>query len=115
MLREVEEPDKFAALSDREKVELIPQAVADRVAMVAKEGQLPTRWGEDQIAPILQNSATRARWGSSKSEALKKVIALAGMADEARETIGARQSSGSSLAAEQERKGRAALARGFSF
>jgi hypothetical protein len=81
-------------LTDREKVDLIPQGVAQRVAMVAKEGQLPTRWGEDQIAPILQNSATRAQWGNSKSEALKKVIALAAMADTAR----------SQLASEQEKK-----------
>ena len=87
MLKEVEEPDQFAALSDREKVDLIPQSVAGRVAMVAKEGQLPTKWGEDQIAPILQNSATRARWGSTKTEALKKVVALAGMADKARQNL----------------------------
>jgi WD40 repeat protein len=55
--------------------------------MVAKEGQLPTKWGEDQIAPILQNSAMRARWGSTKTEALKKVVALAAMAEKARRNL----------------------------
>ena len=84
VLKEVEEPEKFASLSDREKVDLIPQSVATRVAMVTGEGQLPTRWAEDQIQPILQNSTTRARWGNSKSEALKRVVALAAMADAAR-------------------------------
>jgi WD40 repeat protein len=87
VLKEVEEPEKFESLSDREKVDLIPQTVTTRVAMVTGEGQLPTRWAEDQIEPILQNSATRARWGSSKSEALKRVIALAGMADAARKKL----------------------------
>jgi WD40 repeat protein len=87
VLKEVEEPEKFESLSDREKVDLIPQTVVTRVAMVTGEGQLPTRWAEDQIQPILQNSATRARWGSSKSEALKRVIALAGMADAARKKL----------------------------
>jgi WD40 repeat protein len=51
--------------------------------MVTGEAQLPTRWAEDQIQPILQNSATRARWGNSKSEALKRVVALAAMAERA--------------------------------
>ena len=86
VLREVEEPDKFAQLSDHAKDALIPQAVASRVAMVAAEGQLPTRWGEDQIAPVLQNLPTRRRWGKS-SEALAKVIALGKMADRARDRI----------------------------
>ena len=87
ILREVEEPDKFVHLSDQEKIDLIPQALAVRVAMVAAEGQLPTSWGEDQIAPVLQNLPTRARWGKSKSEALDKVIALAAMADQARQNV----------------------------
>jgi hypothetical protein len=86
-VREVEEPEKFESLSDRQKVDLIPQTVATRVAIVTGEGQLPTKWAEDQIQPILQNSAMRARWGSSKSEALKRVIALAGMADAARKKL----------------------------
>jgi WD40 repeat protein len=103
VLREVEEPDQFDGLSDREKVDLIPQAVAQRVAMVAKEGQLPTRWGEDQIAPILQNSATRTRWGNFKSQALKKVIALAAAADTARKSLELAEFR-SQLAAEQEKK-----------
>ena len=103
VLREVEVPEQFEGLSDREKVDLIPQAVAQRVAMVAKEGQLPTRWGEDQIAPILQNSATRAQWGNSKSEALKKVIALAAMADTARKSLELAEFR-SQLASEQEKK-----------
>ncbi len=87
VLREVKEPDKFANLSDKAKVDLIPQAVAGRVAMVAAEGQLPTRWGEDQIAPILRNLPTRKLWGSSASEALAKVIELGKLADQARRDL----------------------------
>jgi WD40 repeat protein len=103
VLKEVEEPEKFPSLSDREKVDLIPQPVATRVAMVTKEGQLPTRWAEDQLAPILQNSATRARWGGSKSEVLKRVIALAAMADAARKKLELAEFR-NQLAAEQEKK-----------
>jgi WD40 repeat protein len=87
VLREVEEPDKFDRLSDQEKVDLIPPTVAGRVAMVAAEGQLPTRWGEDQIAPILQNLPVRVRWGDTPSAALKKAIALGRMAERSRERI----------------------------
>ncbi len=84
VLKEVEEPDKFARLSDEAKAALIPPNVAGRVAMVAATGQLPSRWGEDQIAPILRNLPMRARWGDTPSAALQKVLALAKMADGAR-------------------------------
>jgi hypothetical protein len=89
-LKEVEEPEQFDKLSESEKTELIPAAVASRVAMVTSEGHLPTRWGQDQIATILQNSTMRARWGTS-TEALAKVIGLARMADQARERAHLRQ------------------------
>ena len=87
VLKEVEEPDKFARLSDQAKVDLIPPTVAGRVAMVGSEGQMPIRWGEDQIAPILQHLPMRARWGDTPSAALEKVIALGKMAEHARERI----------------------------
>ena len=87
ILREVEEPDKFAALTDKQKTDLIPQGLAGRIAMVAPEGQLPTSWGEDQIVPVLQNLPARSRWGKSKSEALGKVISLARLADQARKKL----------------------------
>jgi len=87
VLREVEEPDKFALLSDQAKADLIPPTVAGRVAIVAAEGQLPIRWGEDQIAPVLRNLPMRARWGDTPSAALEKVIVLAKMAEVARERI----------------------------
>ena len=83
VLREVELPEDFDGLSDGGKDELIPQAVALRVAMVADEGRLPRSWGEDQIEPILQNSAMRKRWGPTP-RALENVIALARMSDLAR-------------------------------
>ena len=83
VLREVELPEDFDGLSDGGKDELIPQAVALRVAMVADEGRLPRSWGEDQIEPILQNSAMRKRWGPTP-KALENVIALARMSDLAR-------------------------------
>ena len=87
VLREVEEPNKFAQLTDKKKIDLIPLAVAARVAMVAAEGQLPTRWGEDQIVPVLQNLPRRRLWGNSPSETLAKVIELGKQADEARQRI----------------------------
>jgi WD40 repeat protein len=87
VLREVEEPDNFSLLTDRAKVDLIPPIVAGRVAMVGAEGQLPFRWGEDQIAPILQNLPLRLRWGDTSSAALQRVISLGNMAERARERI----------------------------
>ena len=86
VLQEVEEPEKFTSLSDREKINLIPQDVARRVAMVSAEGQLPTSWGEDQIEHLLQRSTIRARWGKSK-QALEGVIRLSKMADQARQRV----------------------------
>ncbi len=87
VLKEVEEPDKFVRLSDQAKVDLIPPTVAGRLAMVGSEGQMPIRWGEDQIAPILQHLPMRAHWGDTPTAALEKVIALGKMAERARERI----------------------------
>jgi TIR domain len=83
VLLEMEEPEAFAGRTDDEKIGLIPQDVARKLAMVSTAGPLSTSWGEDQIAPLLQRSNVGERWGTSKSKAFQKVAQLSRLANEA--------------------------------
>jgi hypothetical protein len=82
VLREVE-PKSFRAADDAEKMQRIPSEVSLKVRMLGKRG-LPEKWAEDQIAPVLCNSALQQRWGENTQEGLKEVIALSALADDAR-------------------------------
>ncbi len=83
VLMEVE-PKAFEKAPADQKMRLIPEELAKRVATVATGGALPGRWGEDQIAPYLLRPALRKLWGDEKHEALQQVARLADLADQAR-------------------------------
>ncbi len=83
VLVEVKEPEKFEKSSGAEKMRLIPEDLAERVAKVREGGELPTRWGEDQIAPYLLRSGLSKRWGSDKQKALQRLTELAVLAKDA--------------------------------
>jgi hypothetical protein len=84
VLQEVE-PAKYEKAWFLGKIRLIPKDLADRVTTVAKGGSLPTRWGEDQIAPYLLKPTLRKLWGGEKSEALSRLTAFAASAKRAAE------------------------------
>src|SRR5215211_2149370 len=81
VLAEVD-PKRFQEANDIEKVQLIPLDVAGKVAMLGNQGQLPEKWAEDQIAPVLAKPAMQQRWGG-KEKALQEVVKLAATAHRA--------------------------------
>jgi WD40 repeat protein len=74
------EPRKFQDGNDATKMQLIPADVANKVALLGSEGQLPRKWAEDQVAPALAKPALQQRWGD-KAAALKKAVTFAATAN----------------------------------
>jgi hypothetical protein len=85
LLRVLEEvdPEGFEHGDEAFKAQCIPPEVARKVAMVGRTGQLPLKWGEDQISPVLGKAVMRHRWGDA-AEALQNVVRLSALADDAR-------------------------------
>ncbi len=83
VLAEVD-PGRFRGANDSAKVQLIPSDVAGKIAALGPHGQLPEKWGQDQIAPALAKPAMQERWGGDTKQALQKVVSFAAAADELR-------------------------------
>ena len=79
------DPNTFEKATAREKIDKIPAELAKQVLAVSPSGNLPTRWGEDQIAPYLLRSSLRSVWGGDKHSALLKLTDMAAKADQARD------------------------------
>lgn len=74
------EPGKFEEGDAVAKMQLIPADVANKVALLGSEGQLPRKWAEDQVAPALAKPALQQRWGD-KAAALQKAVTFAATAN----------------------------------
>jgi WD40 repeat protein len=77
------EPEKFERGTPSAKMHLIPADVADKVALLGNERQLPRKWAEDQVAPALAKAALQLRWGE-KAAALQKAVTFAATANSLR-------------------------------
>jgi WD40 repeat protein len=77
------EPEKFEKGDDEMRMDLIPADVADKVALLGSERQLPRKWAEDQVAPALVKVALLQRWGD-KEAALQKAVKFAANANSLR-------------------------------
>jgi WD40 repeat protein len=77
------EPEKFEKGDAAAKMRLIPADVADKVALLGSERQLPRKWAEDQVAPALAKAALQQRWGE-KAAALQKAVTFAATANSLR-------------------------------
>jgi WD40 repeat protein len=74
------EPEQFEKGDDAARMRLIPADVADKVALLGSERQLPRKWAEDQVAPALAKAALQQRWGE-KEAALQKAVTFAATAN----------------------------------
>jgi WD40 repeat protein len=77
------EPRNFEEGDAAAKMQVIPADVANKIALLGSEGQLPRKWAEDQVAPALAKPALQQRWGD-KAAALKKAVAFAATANSLR-------------------------------